>query len=104
MSIIRDYGLRLMKQQQKGSISSSQKDSKQQKESKSIYGKFKFKDSLARNMLTWSKMDHCLADESAEGLNKQLWKVQVQRFFGEKYFKLVKHGPLSGCEKKYQRS
>jgi len=60
-----------MKQQQKGSISSSQKDSKQQKDSMSIYGKFNFKDSMARNMLSWSKIDHCLADETAEGLNME---------------------------------
>jgi len=35
-------------------MSSSQKDSKQQKDSMSIYGKFEFKDSLARNMLSRS--------------------------------------------------
>jgi len=59
-----------MKQQQKESISSSQKDSKQQKDSMSISEKFKFKDSMARKMLSWSKIDHCLADETAEGLSK----------------------------------
>ncbi len=29
-----------------------------------IYGKFRFKDSLTRNMLSRSNMDHCLADET----------------------------------------
>jgi len=65
-----------MKQQQTGSISSSQKDSKQQKDSMSIYGKFKFKDSLARNMLSWSKMDHsqtlaCIFDLLNKVLSKE---------------------------------
>jgi len=58
-----------MKQQQNDSINSSQKESKQQKDSISIY-KFKFKDTLTRNMLSRSNMDHRLADETAEGLNK----------------------------------
>jgi len=53
----------------------------------SINGKFKFKDSLARNILSRSNMDHCLADETAEGLNKYLWKVQGQRLFGQKFVK-----------------
>jgi len=62
----------------------------------SIYGKFMFKDSLERNMLSRSNMDHCLADETAEGLNEYLLKVQVQRFYGQKHVKLVKNRPLSG--------
>jgi len=36
---------------------------KHRKESKSICGKIKFKDSLARNMLSRSNMDHCLAEK-----------------------------------------
>jgi hypothetical protein len=41
---------------------------KHKKESMSIYRKFKFKDSLARNMLSGSNMDHSLADETSEGV------------------------------------
>jgi hypothetical protein len=43
---------------------------KYQKESISIYGKFKFNDSLDKNMLSRSNMDHCLADETSEGVNE----------------------------------
>jgi len=39
---------------------------KNQRDTMSIYGKFKFKDSLERNMLSRSNMDHCLADETSE--------------------------------------
>jgi len=58
-----------------------------QKDSISSYGKFKFKDSLDENILSWSNMDHCLAEKKIKGVNEYLWKVQVQRLFGQKFVK-----------------
>jgi len=68
---------------------------KQQKDSISSYGKFKFKDSLARNMLSKSNIDHCLAHETLVRVYEYICKVQVQRLFSQKYVKQVNHGPLS---------
>jgi len=56
---------------------------KQQKDSISSYGKFKFKDSLARNMLSKSNIDHCLAHETLVRVYEYICKVQVQRLFGK---------------------
>jgi len=40
-------------------------------DSMSINGKFKFKDSLARNILSRSNMDHCLAEKiNIKGVNE----------------------------------
>jgi hypothetical protein len=41
---------------------------KHQKKSMSMHSKLAFEKSLARNMLSRSNMDHCLADETSEGL------------------------------------
>ncbi len=64
----------------------------------SIYRKFKFKDSLARNMFSGPTKDHCQADEKSEVVYEYLQKVQVQvqRHFGQKYVKQVKYGQLFG--------
>jgi len=45
---------------------------KQQKDSISSYGKFKFKDSLDRNIFSWSNMDHCLAEKKT---SKELMSI-----------------------------
>jgi len=62
----------------------------------SVFGKFKFKDSLDRNILRRSNMDHCLAEKkkNIKGVNEYLWKVQGQRHFGQKFVKYVKYGPV----------
>jgi len=39
---------------------------KHKRDTMSLYGKFKFKDSLERNMLSRSNVDHCLLDETSE--------------------------------------
>jgi len=52
----------------------------------SIYGKFKVKDTLDRNLLSTSNMDQSGCKKNMKGVN-ELWKVQVQRLFGKKYVK-----------------
>jgi len=53
---------------------------KQQKDSISSYGKFKFKDSLERNILSWSNMDHChcLAEKTSKELMSICGKFKLQ--------------------------
>jgi len=53
----------------------------------SIHGELKFKDSLARNMLSRSVIDHCLGHETLVGVYEYIHKVQVQRHFGQKHVK-----------------
>jgi hypothetical protein len=43
-----------------------------------MHSKLAFDTTLARNMLSRSNMDNCLADETSEGVYEYLYKVQVQ--------------------------
>ena len=59
---------------------------KQYKESMSMYRMFKIEDSFTRNMFSRSVMNNCLADETSEGVNELVKKVQNQGLFYQKYF------------------
>jgi len=60
---------------------------KTSKELMSVFGKFKFKDSLERNILSRSNMDHCLAEKKSKGLMSIYGKFKVKDS-GQKFVKL----------------
>jgi len=52
---------------------------------------FKIKDKFARNMFSIPNMDFFMGEVTSEGVNSNVWKVQVWVLSGQKYVHCIKY-------------